>query len=145
VCGVTNLETYELWPTFPGEQNFSTTDISHTFCRSATKFGSVNLPIETYFANFVKTLVLFLNKVSVSVSVPCGDMHQSFTGTLVIVKWFFDNFPMFADSFSGLSIHCVARKLGASFLYKCPVSRGGSCDSTAFLFFFVTEQQLFSL
>jgi len=32
---------------------------------------------------------------------------------------------MFADSFSVLSIHCVARGLGASFLYKCPASRCG--------------------
>jgi len=56
--------------------------------------------------------------------IPCGDMHQSFTDTLV--KWFFDNFPMFADSFSFLSIHCVARGLRASFLYKCPASRGRS-------------------
>jgi len=39
-------------------------------------------------------------------SIPCGNMHQSFTGTLV--KCFFNNFPMFTDSFSILSIHCVA-------------------------------------
>jgi len=32
----------------------------------------------------------------------------------------FDNFPMFADSFSVLCIYCVARGLGASFLYKFP-------------------------
>ena len=32
---------------------------------------------------------------------PCGDMHQSFTDALV--KWFFDNFPMFADSFDVVS------------------------------------------
>jgi len=38
--------------------------------------------------------------------ISCRDMHQSFTGTLV--KWFFDNLPMFADSFSVLSIQCVA-------------------------------------
>jgi len=56
--------------------------------------------------------------------IPCGDMHQSFTGTLV--KWFIDKFPMFADSVSVVSIHCVARGLGASFLYKCPALRGGS-------------------
>ena len=37
---------------------------------------------------------------------------------------FFDN--NFADSFSVLSIHCVAPELGASFLYKCPATRGGS-------------------
>jgi len=44
--------------------------------------------------------------------IPCIDMHQSFTHALV--KWFFDNFPMFADSFSVLSIHYVAREyLGA--------------------------------
>jgi len=56
---------------------------------------------------------------------------------------------MFADSFSGLSIHCVARKLDASFLYKCPASRGGSmrqhgllvflCNRTTVVFF-VTGQ-----
>jgi len=39
---------------FSGEQNFSTTDISHTFCQSTTKFGRVRVwPIETYFPNFV--------------------------------------------------------------------------------------------
>jgi len=27
--------------------------------------------------------------------------------TDALVKWFFDDFPMFADSFSLLSIHCV--------------------------------------
>ena len=54
--------------------------------------------------------------------IPCGDMHQSFTDTLV--KWFFDNFSMFADSFRLVSILCVAR--GASFLHKCTASRGSS-------------------
>ena len=38
--------------------------------------------------------------------IPCGDMHQSFTYALV--KWLFDNFAMFADSLSVLSIHYVA-------------------------------------
>jgi len=32
-------------------------------------------------------------------------MYQSFTDT--VIKWFFDNLLMFADSFSVLSIHCV--------------------------------------
>jgi len=50
-------------------------------------------------------------------------MHPSFTATLL--KWFFDNFHMFANTFGVLSIHCVARGLGASFLYKWPASRGG--------------------
>jgi len=57
--------------------------------------------------------------------IPCGYMRQSFTDTLV-KWWFFDNFPMFDDSFSVVSIHCVARGLGANFLYNCPASRGGS-------------------
>ena len=58
--------------------------------------------------------------------IPCRDMHQSFTDARV--KWFLDNFPMFADSFtpSVVSIHCVARRLGKSFLYKRPASRGSS-------------------
>jgi len=56
--------------------------------------------------------------------IPCGEIHQSFAGKLV--KWFFDNFSMFPDSFSVLSIGCIVPGLGASFLYKCPASRGGS-------------------
>jgi len=39
-------------------------------------------PIETYSLNFV-------NFVWGPV-IPCGDMHQSFTG--ILVKWVFDNF-----------------------------------------------------
>jgi len=67
--------------------------------------------------------------------IPCGGMHQSFTG--ILVKWFIENFPMFADSFSVLSIHCVPRGLGASFLYKCLHRAVVPCDSTAFLLFLV--------
>ena len=51
-------------------------------------------------------------------------MCQSFSGTLR--KWFLDNFPMFADSFSVVSIHCVAQGLGANFRYKCFALCGGS-------------------
>jgi len=40
---------------------------------------------------------------------------------------------MFADSFSVLSIHCVARGLGVSFLYKCLHRVAVQCDSTPFL------------
>jgi len=38
-------------------------------------------------------------------------------------KVVFRQLPMIADSFSVVSIHCVARGLGASLLYKCPASR----------------------
>jgi len=58
--------------------------------------------------------------------IQCGDMHQSFADRSTLVKWGFDNFPMFVDSFSVLSIHCVVQGLGTSFLHKCPASRGGS-------------------
>jgi len=62
------------------------------------------------------------------------------TGTLV--KWFFDKFPTFADSFSVLSIHCVARGLGASFLYKCPASRGGSLRHNSLLVAYSSRQRV---
>jgi len=68
---------------------------------------------------------------SVGPVTPGSDMHQSFTGT--IVKWFLDNVPMFADSFSVLSIHCVARGLGARFLCKYHALRGGSVRQHGFL------------
>ena len=100
-----NMETY-VWTLayISGEQNFSTADISHTFC-DATKFGN----IEVSLAN--RNLFPEFDELRSSGHViPCGDMHQSFTHALV--KWFFDNFLMFADSFSILSIHCVAQELG---------------------------------
>ena len=39
--------------------------------------------------------------------IPCGDMRQSFTDALI--KWFLDNFPMFTDSFSVLSIYYIVQ------------------------------------
>jgi len=78
---------------------------------------------------------------------PCGDVHQSFTDTrkdvVMPYLWFiflwihqyrdgvkvFRQLLMFANSFSVLSIHCVARGLGATFLYKCFTSRG-VCPAT---------------
>jgi len=65
--------------------------------------------------------------------IPCGDMHQFFTRALV--KWFFNNFPTFADSFRLVSIDCVARRLGASFLYKCLASHGSSLRQHGLLVF----------
>jgi len=84
------------------EHNFLTVDISHS--RILLVGAPQNLaalgdwPIETYSPNFVN----FGSRVPW-----CGDMHQSFTDALV--KWFFDNLPIFADSFSVVSIHCVTR------------------------------------
>jgi len=66
---------------FSGEQNVSTTDISHTFCRSVTKFGSVRgLANRNLFPEFRGGLMI-----------SCGDMHQSFTDTHV--KWLFRQLP----------------------------------------------------
>ena len=102
----------------PSHEHLPATDISHNFCRSATKFGNVRgLANRNLFPEFRELW-------SGGSVIPCGDMHQPFADTLV--KRFFDNFPMFADGFSVLSIHCVARGLGESFLYKRPASRGGS-------------------
>jgi len=64
---------------------------------------------------------------------PCDDTHQFFTG--IFVKWFFKHFVMFADSFSALSIHFDATGLGASFLHKCHVSRGGPLRQHGLVFF----------
>ena len=72
----------------------------------------------------VKLIPKFRELWSGGSMIPCGNMHQSFTDALV--KLFFDNFPMFADSFSVLSIHCIAQGLDACFLYKCPVLCGCS-------------------
>jgi len=63
-----------------------------------------------------------------------GGMHQSLTGTLA--KWFSDNFPVFADSFSVLSTHCLledkVQASSTSAVHRAVVP----CDSTAFLLFF---------
>ena len=62
---------------------------SHIFCQSATKFGRVRgLANRNLFPEFRELW-------SEGPVIPCVDMHQSFTGTLV--KWFFDNFPTFAE------------------------------------------------
>jgi len=38
-----------------------------------------------------------------------------------------------SNSFNDLSVHCVTSGSGASFLYKCPTSRGGSLRQQGFL------------
>ena len=98
--------------------NFFARDISHTFCRSATKFGRI---MDLANRNLFPELRQLSSRSTV---IPCGDMHQSFSNSLV--KWFFDNFPMFADRFRLVSIHCVVRGLDANFLYMYPESRGSS-------------------
>ena len=67
--------------------------------------------------------------------IPCGDMHHYFTDTLV--KWFFNNFPMFSGSFNVLSIHCVARGSDVTFLYRRLTSRGGSLQQHSLLVSFL--------
>jgi len=86
---VTNLNFCLL---FQGEQTFLTADIWHTICQSAIKFGNVTGLANRALFSEVRDLW------SGGPVTPCGDMHQSFTDALV--KRCFDNFPMFADSFS---------------------------------------------
>jgi len=62
----------------------------HIFYHSTTKFGRVRgLANRNLFPEFRELW-------SEGPVIPCGDMHQSFTGALV--KWFFDKFLIFADS-----------------------------------------------
>ena len=86
----------------------------------ATKFGSdKGLANRNLFPEFFVNFGRGGGPVTTS-----GDMHQSFIDAHV--KWFFDNFPMFADISRLVSIHCVARGLDAGFPYKCSASCGGS-------------------
>ena len=68
-------------------------------------------------------------------AIPCANMHQFFADALL--KWFFDNVLVLADSFSVLSIHCVAWGLGASFLYKFPALCSGSLRQHGFCVMYV--------
>jgi len=63
---------------------------------------------------------------------PSSGMHQSFTDTLTC-KLVFRQLPHVCRRFSVLSVDCVARGLGASFLYKCPASRSGALRQHGFL------------
>jgi len=115
------------------EQIFFTMDISYTFCQSVTKFGDIAWGL----AN--QNLVPEFREVSSGGPViPCGDMHQSFTGTL---ESSFSTTSHVYGVFSVLSIHSVARGLGASFLYKCPASRGGSLRKHGLLVKFKSDLQ----
>jgi len=61
------------------------------FCRSTTKCCRIRgLANRNLFPEFRELW-------SAGPVIPCGDMHQSFTDTLL--KWFFDNFSKFADSY----------------------------------------------
>jgi len=89
--------------------------VSRTFCRSTTKFGSIRgLVNKKLFSEFCELW-------SGGPMISCADEQQTCTDALV--KWFFNNFPMFADNFRVVSIHYVAQGLGGSFLYKCPALR----------------------
>jgi len=74
-----------------------TADILHTFCRSAMKFGHIRGVVNR------NLLPKFRKLWSWGPVIPCCNMHQSFPDALV--KWFFNNFRMFADSFRLVSIH----------------------------------------
>jgi len=119
---IRHIDLWQIWWSvvkFFGKQIFFTTDISHTFCRSTTKFVRVRgLAKRNLFSKFHE---LFSRD-------PVHDTMQRHASVLYwyTCKVVFRQLPMFVDSFSVLSIHCVARGLGTSFLYKCLTSRGGS-------------------
>ena len=102
-------------------------DIWHTFCRSTTKFGSVRgLANQHLFPEFRE--LWFAGPV-----IPCGDMHQSFANPPYTCKVVFRQLP------SVLSVHCIVGRLAASFLYKCPASRGSSLRQHGLLVVFVNR------
>jgi len=68
----------QLWPTFSGEKNFSTTTISQTFVEARRKLAVL----------WVWPILLPEFRELWSGGQASIDMHQSFTDTL---KWFFDN------------------------------------------------------
>jgi len=124
---VTNLVTQgELWPTFPGSKIFPQR-ISRTFCRSVTKFGHVRgLANGNLFPEFRWILVR-------GPVIPCGDMHQSFTGALV--KWLLTTsprLPIVLDLFLFTRLPEVQ-----AFCTSVPCRAAFPCDSTAFLSFCV--------
>jgi len=68
-------------------------------------------PIYTYSPNFV-------NFGPGCPMIPCSNMHQSVTDALV--RWFFNNFPMFADGFSVFySVHCPRIRCKPSVQVHC--------------------------
>ena len=96
---------------FPGSKFFSTTDISHAFCQSATTFGDVG-----QFKLIPRTLWTLVRR-----SRDTRRRHAS------VLHWYtckvvFRQFPhvAVADSFSVLSTHYVARGLGARFSVQVP-------------------------
>ena len=112
------LVTYgELWPTFLGSTIFPQ-GISHTLFVRAQRNLAAN------FVDFAPGPVIL-----------CDDMHQSIRHRCSC-KVVFQQLPMFADSFRLVSIHRIARALGASFLYKCPASRASFL--AAFLLFLLS-------
>ena len=66
--------------------------------------------------------------------IPCGDMHQSFTDTLI--KWFFDNFPMFPIVLMFFLFTALPVDQMQAFCTSAPHRVVVLCNSTAFLFVF---------
>jgi len=118
---------------FSGEQNFFIIHVLHTFVGAwRIKLAVLYIwvwPIETCSPNF-------MNFGSGSHDI----MRQRAS---ILIKWFFDNFSMFADSSTVLSSHCVARGLGA--LYKFLASHGSSLWQHGFLVAQHTAECLYTL
>ena len=95
--------------------NFSTMDISTLFVGAQGNLAALGVwSIETHSPNFVNFGPGSRDTMRRHASV----LHRC------TCKVVFRQLSMFVDSFSVISIHCVARGLGASFLYKCFASRG---------------------
>jgi len=98
------LESNERW-IFSCMRNFSTTDISHTFCRSATKFGNVGgMTNRNLFPKFCELWSGRPNHAATYIS-------PSVVRKLTFVKWLFDNYPMFAFANRFWATVCRVRRM----------------------------------
>jgi len=88
---VANLVTYRVWPTLPASKLFHNRYLAHFLSKRNEIWQRQGLANGNSFPEFHELW-------SGGPIIPCGDMHQSFTDAHV--KWFCDNLPIFANSFS---------------------------------------------
>jgi len=106
------------------------------FCRSSTKFGNERLGLANRFLQYRPLYSPnFVNFVRGSRDQEMLSLSPAVI-SLVHLQSGFSRLPYVCryPSFGVRSIHCVARRLGTSFLFKCPHRAVVPCDSTAFLF-----------
>ena len=114
------------WPTFPGSKFFHKGYLAHFLSERDKIWQCWGLASRHVFPEF--------RELSFGGGVPWYHATTCISPSWYTVKWFFDNFPMFADNFSVLSINCVARGLcqafcaGAAIAWWFPARAQPSCS-----------------